>query len=184
MLIQIKKMLSVTHKPISADDVRASLGENARNDELVEWLAQVGEATLDIPWSAELLRIYPAHEIEERQKGYASSKPGKPNQWNPNWIVFGDVISDPLIFDTATSPGNILFAFHGHGAWTPLLLAPSLAQFDAALSVWCELFLVKYDRDVFTDDFVLRDEFLSALRQALAKVLPPPCVEVFLKALD
>lgn len=184
MLEKTKKILSIDHEPISVDAVKLLIHESAYNGEMTEWLSAVGENTLAVPWSAELLRLYAAREITERQKGYSVTRPNRPYQWSSDWIVFGDIISDPLIFDSSTSPGRVLFAFHGHGDWRPLLLAPSFSKFDTALATWCELFLTKYQREVFTDDFVLRGDFLKELRGALSKALPESCVEVFLRALE
>lgn len=182
MLAQIKKILSVVDSRMPIERVRPLVAKTTQDNKLIEWLAQVGETTLTIPWSAELLRLYTANEISERQKGFTSNNSNKPNQWQASWVAFGDIVSNPLIFDSAASHGQIFFAFHGRGTWSPLLLADTFEQLDASLIVWCELFLVKYQKEIFTDDFVIRDEFALELREALSKVLPPPCVNVFLRA--
>ncbi|MDH5859276.1 hypothetical protein [Lampropedia aestuarii] len=183
MLEKIKEILSIKQETISQDTARSLIDIIDAPEPLIQWLSQVGSNTIEIPWTAELLRIYSAKDFQEKQKTYFIENQKNKN-WNKDWIVIGDIISNPIILEKSSLKSKIFFSFHGSGNWNLALLAPSLENFCEALNIWCKLFLVKYDRDIYEDDFSLKSSFLSDLQNSLNQILPVSCVEVFLTAVD
>lgn len=184
MLDEIKKTVSAPIANLTKSDVANLEIEDLLTNELTDWFCDVGETTLEIPWSAELLRIYCAGEIRARQKGYFAQRGKQNNQWNPEWLVIGDAISDPIIFDRSVSPGRVLIARHGEGGWNPRILAPSLTAFKEALEVWCKLFVEKYEKDIYESDFAIREIFIEELRMELSSILPRESTEAFIESVE
>ena len=78
--------------------------------------------------------IPPLHRLLDLQAGYAwqSTPDERYSDWPASWWVIAEQGGDPFIFDAST--GQVTFAFHGAGRWTPKPFAPDLCTAVGALA--------------------------------------------------
>jgi len=146
------------------------------------WRKVLRNADMSIPWVADDIQLFghPA-SLRANQAGYAVDKAGQPLAgWQDDWLVLGHVLNDPIIGRLALGHIEVLFARHGEGCWRPRVLAARLDGLGAALHAWGDLFLRQRARDVYDDTEALRPEFVQALHERIAGVLPPEQADVFM----
>lgn len=83
-----------------APQVAASITLQSFLDKGVEtWVSALRGTDLQIPWSAEELRLYGSYStLEEGQVGYRVDASGSRFQkWQDDWIVLGEISGDPII---------------------------------------------------------------------------------------
>ncbi|MDR3479970.1 MAG: hypothetical protein P4L91_04575 [Burkholderiaceae bacterium] len=177
MLERVKTILKV---PFSKEAIY--LPQQFNNAELFDWLSAVGGKDIEVEWPAEQLTIYGAHNLAERQKGYGAITKQKTGNWQPSWVVIGDIHADPIIFNFSSSPCNILFARHGQGRWEARPLAGSTGDFARALTIWCEMYYIKFGKKILDDEFEVKDSFKKALSDDLSHVLNKEEAETFIFA--
>ncbi|RQS17587.1 hypothetical protein DIE06_16815 [Burkholderia sp. Bp8998] len=59
-----------------------------------------------------------------------------------------------------------------------------MATFAMVLRVWCDLFIVKYSRDIYDDTLAVRSDFLAELRGRVSKVISISQVDAFMSMVD
>jgi hypothetical protein len=113
--------------------------------------------------------IPPLHKLENFQAGYAWSK--SPSEalpgWRPEWLVVAEQGGDPFILDIVT--GEVLFAFHGAGAWAPKPFAPDLLTAFGSLATVAQAHCLLSD-EAF-DDCELTEEGRNQITLSLANHL-------------
>lgn len=129
---------------------------------------QIGPVGCTLTVSGNPVCIPALHKLEALQAGYAwSGSPAQPLAgWNPQWLVIAEQGADPFIYDKNT--GHILFAFHGAGAWEPVLFANDLYTAIGALATVATSYCALDDED--TDDG-LTDKGMRCIQQQLAAAL-------------
>jgi hypothetical protein len=179
------------------DQVRAAL---PISDELTYWYLRAGpRSIIYIPKLGNDRKVYPSSALVDRQNGYrwVRSADGqvKPlDSWMSDWVVIGDVGGDPLIADMSRPGTPILKDVHGRGDWNPYLLAPTLASYLQAESIWINSCLVEtgailptefgVDVDtalVWDEEGALLQALSQTLERALQAVLPPQCIPAWLE---
>jgi hypothetical protein len=96
---------------------------------------------------SERLRLVPASELLEEQRGFALDDSGSPitqpspGGWRPSWIIVGrsSLLGDPYFLDTAKPDPEgdcpVYSAMSGTDSWQPKLCASSFALFIRILAV-------------------------------------------------
>lgn len=170
------------------------------SDELAYWYRRAGpRSVIYIPKLGNDRKVYPSSALVDRQSGYrwirsADGQMTPVDSWMSFWVVIGDVGGDPIIADTSKSGTSILKAVHGRGNWDPYPLAPTLAAYLQAESIWIQSCLVETGAILPTDfgvdvdtDLVWDEEgdLLPALgarlERELQAVLPPQCIPAWLE---
>ncbi|OJA51657.1 hypothetical protein BGV68_22235 [Burkholderia ubonensis] len=156
------------------------------DDVIIAWLAALGGADLVIPWSADDLVLYGNDaSLAAGQVGYRVDGAGRRfGGWQDDWIVLGQIGSDPVVGVRCDDGCRVLFARHGAGAWTPAQVAGSPAQFATALRIWCALQIGQYANDILDDTYAIRPAFLADLRARIGEVLPDAEAAVFMEMVD
>lgn len=130
-------------------------------------------ANTGIPWVTEELMIPSFAELPDAQEGYrwTSSGSDPTTFWSPNWVVVASVLADPFFIDISSDDDpSVLFARHGAGAWPSKQVASSFPLFIETLTLFEEVFLDRFDQDVW-DDKGLRSDFVDEISSTIAKVL-------------
>ncbi|QKM57667.1 hypothetical protein CG017_05746 (plasmid) [Burkholderia glumae] len=156
------------------------------NDEVASWLSALRGGDLQIPWSAEELRLYGSEaSLEGGQIGYRIDTAGKrlPN-WPDDWVVLGEISGDPIIGRVGENGCAILFARHGSGPWRANMVSDDTAAFAVALRTWCDLFVRRYSKDIYDDTLAVRPDFLAELRQQVNQTLSNSETDVFMSMVD
>ena len=144
---------------------------------LEAWLAlDVLPATL--PWYGDGMYLVSATSIAQAQTGYAVLGDGKPaKDWPQDWVVVGDVSSDPVIANPAIEGTPVLYAVHGAGKWAGELLAPTLAAFAEGLALWL---MVTGESGSALEHSRLRPPVEDAVRTQIANVVGTECLPLWL----
>lgn len=130
---------------------RLSIGGELRSQPASNWQGDAGQLPAEIarfyeqigPWGEVIYEsvgpvglhfsaggnpvcVPPLHRLLDLQAGYAwESDPDQPfDDWPGHWLVIAEQGGDPFIYDSQT--GQVFFAFHGAGHWSPRLFAPNL----------------------------------------------------------
>ncbi|WP_414441474.1 hypothetical protein [Burkholderia sp. 22PA0106] len=156
------------------------------NSEIGRWRSALGGTDLAIPWTAEDLYLYGAGAgFDDVQTGYRVDRSGaRFPGWPDDWFVIGTLFGDAIIGQSVDGQCAVWFARHGAGAWKADLVANEPAVFAEALRIWCELFVAKYDRDIYDASNAVRADFLLELRQRVGAVLSLEGVDVFMAMVD
>jgi len=154
--------------------------------EVANWLSALQGSDLQIPWSAEELRLYGSEtSLENGQVGYSIDTAGRHLlNWSNNWIVIGEISGDPIIGQISQNSCAILFARHGSGSWQANLISDDVLTFAEALLIWCDLFVRRYSKNVYDDTLAVQPGFLSELRQRISKTLSDAGTDVFMSMVD
>jgi hypothetical protein len=128
--------------------------------------AQIGPTGLSLEIGGNPVDIPPLHKLWPLQAGYRwNAADGKRlADWPEHWLVIADQGADPFILDTAS--GEVLFAFHGAGAWEPHRLAATLETAFGGLATMANT-MAELGDDAFDDS----DELLATARAAVATSL-------------
>lgn len=128
--------------------------------------AQVGPTGVSLDIGGNPVDIPPLHKLWQLQAGYRwNAVDGEPlADWSEHWLVIADQGADPFILDIAS--GEVLFAFHGAGAWAPKRLAATLDTAFGALATMANS-MAELGDDAFDDS----DELLATARTAVAAAL-------------
>lgn len=143
-----------------------------------EFLAGCDPLDVETVTPAERIRLIPASELEEEQKGYALDEAGElrsspsPTGWRPGWIIVGhsSLLGDPYFLDTGDPDAEgdcpVYTAMSGTDVWQPKLCASSFALFLRILAIGLEVgqgFDVNdYDVD---NEQVFRESLAPKIRQ-------------------
>lgn len=158
----------------------------ASNREVATWLSALRGSDLQIPWSAEELRLYGNKaSLEEGQIGSRIDKAGKclPS-WPHNWVVLGEISGDPIIGRVEGDCCAVLFARHGSGSWQANLVSEDTAKFATVLRIWCDLFITRYSKNIYDGTRAVRSDFLTELRQRANQSLSDAETDVFMSMVD
>lgn len=90
------------------------------------------------------------------------------NQWNQDWIVFGNSNADPLIYNT--SSGEVLFDRHGSGKWNPRLLFSNLEEMRQCLLSMSEI-VTSAGENLLDDQLSIRSEYVQAIKNIIFDVI-------------
>jgi hypothetical protein len=154
--------------------------------EMADWLSALQGNDLLIPWTAEARRLYGnVTSLEKGQIGYSTDTAGKPlPDWPDDWIVLGEISSDPIIGRIEQNHCAILFARHGAGSWQANPVSNDILTFAEALLIWCDLFVRRYAMNVYDDTLAVQPAFLAELRQRVGKMLSNAETDVFMNMVD
>jgi len=145
------------------------------------FLAEANPVRLEAVCPIEKVRLLPASELLEEQKGFALLEDGSPRTenkdgaWRKSWIIIGrsTLLGDPYFLDVAKLDAEgdcpVYTAMSGKERWEPTLAASSFAQFLRILATAMEI-AQGYGEAIMDDD----DE--AAFREALGakiKALDP-----------
>ncbi len=130
--------------------------------------ATVGPVGISVPGVN--VEFPPLHRLWALQAGYRweGDAGARSADWPEQWLVIADQNADPFILDTRT--GQVLFAFHGAGAWDAAVLADDLPTFLAVLAAVGTVYQAAGEA-LEDDDGELRPEHRDAALQAAAAVL-------------
>ncbi len=128
--------------------------------------AHVGPTGVSLDIGGNPVDIPPLHKLWQLQAGYRWDAVGGERlaDWSEHWLVIADQGADPFILDTAS--GNVLFAFHGAGAWAPTPLATSLETAFGGLATMANA-MAELGDDAFDDS----DELLATARATVTSSL-------------
>lgn len=114
--------------------------------------------------------IPPLHKLFDLQAGYAwQSNPSQPfDDWPAHWLVVAEQGGDPFIHNSRT--GQVFFAFHGAGSWSPALFAPDLLTAAGALATVANAHEALIEQELNLDDG-LTPEGRGKIVHALAEFL-------------
>ncbi|MEK6347267.1 MAG: hypothetical protein V4764_07290 [Burkholderia sp.] len=172
--------------PSASDAAASSAAAPGPNAEIGAWRAALGATALAIPWTAEDLYLYgTGHDFDDVQAGYRVDRSGaRFPGWPDDWFVIGTLFGDAVIGQAIDGQCAVSFARHGAGCWKADRVANEPAAFAEALRIWCELYVVKYERDVYDDTDALRPAFLLELRQRVGAVLSAQGLEVWMEMVN
>lgn len=127
-----------------------------------------------VPWVVEGLELYSSASLLHAQEGYRFTRGDRGTLlagWRAEWVVVGDVASDPIIVDAEEDAGPTFMAVHGTGAWTPLRVAPCFSDFIWFLAKW-----IPFERDhraaLRTGDGIVPQALVRPLRDTVMGHLP------------
>ncbi len=112
-----------------------------------EFLAAADPVDVETRTPSERVRLLPAEELVEEQKGFALDDGGEAivqqsaNGWKPTWIIIGHsaLLGDPYFLDTSQADAEgdcpVYTAMSGTDTWKPKLCASSFAMFLRILAV-------------------------------------------------
>ena len=143
-----------------------------------DFLTEADPIRVETRSPAERIRLIPAAELEEEQKGHrlldggnALDKPSA-NGWRPNWFVVGHstLLGDPYFLDTSLPDAEgdcpVYTAMSGTEQWKPRLCASSFALFIRILALSMELAEGFADDNIDVDDeSVFRETLGPRIRQ-------------------
>jgi hypothetical protein len=143
-----------------------------------DFLTEADPVRVETRTPAERIRLIPAAELIEEQKGYSLLDSGealtKPiaNGWRPNWIIVGrsSLLGDPYFLDTSLPDAEgdcpVYTAMSGTEQWKPRLCASSFALFIRILALSMELAEGFADDNIDVDDeSVFRETLGPRIRQ-------------------
>jgi hypothetical protein len=131
-----------------------------------EFLLACDPVDLETVTPAERVRLVPAAQLLEEQRGFALQDDGQPrphgqtgpNGWRGTWVVIGHstLLGDPYFLDTATADAegdcHVYTAMNGTEQWKPRLCASSFAMFLRILAIGMEVAKGFPDRGLDVDD--------------------------------
>lgn len=112
---------------------------------------------------SERVRLVPASELVEEQKGFCITEDGSPlmsqaaNGWRPTWVIIAHsaLLGDPYFLDVSEVDAEgdcpVYTAMSGTDTWKPRLCASSFAMFLRILAITLEV-SVDFDEDDFDMD--------------------------------
>jgi hypothetical protein len=131
-----------------------------------EFLLACDPVDLETITPAERVRLVPAAQLLEEQRGFALQDDGQarpqgqtgPNGWRGTWVVIAHstLLGDPYFLDTATADAegdcHVYTAMNGTEQWKPRLCASSFAMFLRILAIGMEVAKGFPDRGLDVDD--------------------------------
>jgi hypothetical protein len=92
-------------------------------------------------------------------------------EWNPDWLVVADEGGDAFIFSQSSK--QILFAYHGEGAWNPTPIFENLGEMAFCLSVLGRI--ASLNRSHLTDDdSLIKSQHIDSARSLIAAEIGSP----------
>jgi hypothetical protein len=133
--------------PARVEDLRKKLRIPAR---FRSFLAEADPVRVETVSPVERVRLLPASEIFDEQKGFALLEDGTPRtdtnaNWRKSWIIVGrsTLLGDPYFLDTAKLDAEgdcpVYTAMSGTERWEPTLCASSFAQLLRILATAMEV---------------------------------------------
>ena len=101
--------------------------------------------------------------------------------WNGAWIVFGSSNADPLIFDSVN--GEVLFARHGAGSWSPVVLFSDLDEMTKCFHRISDV-VQAADQNLHDNDLNIRPEYVHDIKQAVIDSVGQEQAERIIEALE
>jgi hypothetical protein len=147
--------LPASFRPVRNEELASTVNQIPLSTDLLKWYEIGAPMDVEIPWSAETLKLCSPLSLVELQEGYrwnVGDRGRIADGWSDSWVVIGDCISDPIIAHTDKIETPISMAVHGKGYWDPLSVAPSLAVFLSVLKTWVDVCLVNYSGTYLDDD--------------------------------
>jgi hypothetical protein len=143
-----------------------------------DFLTEADPIRVETRTPAERIRLIPASELVEEQKGHGLLESGDPiekpssNGWRPQWFVVGHstLLGDPYFLDTSLPDAEgdcpVYTAMSGTEQWKPRLCASSFAMFIRILSLGMELAEGFAEENIDVDDeSVFREALGPRIRQ-------------------
>ncbi len=143
-----------------------------------EFLLHADPTDVETRTPAERVRLVPAAQLKEEQKGFALTDSGelidKPTAagWRASWVIVGHsaLLGDPYFLDISSPDAEgdcpVFTAMSGTDLWKPRLCASSFALFVRILALGMELAEGFADDDIDMDDEqVFRDTFGPKIRE-------------------
>lgn len=86
------------------------------------------------------MSLYSFASLDKEQAGYAfDGKTREPvEDWPEGMLVIGECSADPITLNPA-EPGEVFFAMHGQGEWSPLPIAPDIEGFLKLCIAWLDM---------------------------------------------
>jgi len=114
------------------------------------FLLEVNPLRVEAVSPVERVRLLPADELINEQKGFALTEEGLPRTeasetWRKSWVIIGrsTLLGDPYFLDVAKLDAEgdcpVYTAMSGAGRWEPRLCASSFAQFLRILATSMEV---------------------------------------------
>ena len=105
------------------------------------------------------------HQTGYRFHGLANERL---RDWDDDWLVIADQGADPFIFSRRS--GNILFDYHGQGAWNPSELFSDLPTMIMSLGIMVEI-VVEAGEDFTDENSYINERFINTAKEKLSRVL-------------
>lgn len=143
-----------------------------------DFLTEADPINVETRTPAERVRLVPAAELVEEQKGRCLHESGelidksRQNGWRPHWVVVAHstMLGDPYFLDTSLPDAEgdcpVYTAMSGTEQWKPRLCASSFAMFIRILAIGMELAEGFAEEDIDVDDeSVFREALGPRIRQ-------------------
>ncbi len=129
-----------------------------------EFLAEANPVNVETRTPSERVRLTPAENLLDEQKGFALSESGETRTgpaasgWRPSWIIVGhsSLLGDPYFLDTSSPDAEgdcpVFTAMSGTDVWKPRLCASSFALFLRILAIGMEVAKGFAEEDLDMDD--------------------------------
>ena len=91
--------------------------------------------------------------------------------WSPDWVLIGEWGADPVIAHVDEPGTPVSMAMHGIGEWDLKRVAPDLASFLTGMSVWLEVFFVRWKGKYEAEDCRTLPQVLEELNGEIRTVL-------------
>ncbi len=105
------------------------------------------------------------HQVGYRFHGLTNERL---EDWDDDWLVIADEGADPFIY--SRSSGNILFDYHGQGAWNPSELFSDLPTMITSLAILGEV-VVGAGEDFTDENSYINERFINTAKEKLSGVL-------------
>lgn len=162
-----------TFAPIPPQVLETVTSQLRLTPELRSWYERAAPVTFWFWWGNQYM-LHDVRDLPDSLVGYRWAEVGVDGPewgWDPNWVVIGDWGADPIIAHIDEPGTPISMDIHGSGEWKPRRIAPSLAAYLRALSVWVDVFFVRHEGRYQNDDCTVRDDVRAEFNSEIRTVL-------------
>jgi hypothetical protein len=159
--------------PADRGELDAVMQRLPLSSDLVQWYMYKAPQTFWF-WFGNQLYLYDPHTLRSMQVGYRWDEDETEfdeGEWSPNWVVIGDLGADPIIAHIDEPGTPISMDMHGNGEWSPTIIAPDLQSFLMGLSIWLDVFLIRWEGEYEDEDCGILPEVLEEFNREIRTVL-------------
>ena len=159
--------------PVDRDELNGVTERLPLSSDLLQWYEYNAPHTFWFWWGNQFY-LHDPRTLRSAQCGYRWNQHEiefENNDWNPNWVVIGDWGGDPVIAHTDEPGTPISMDIHGGGEWAPKKIAPDLQSFIMGISVWLDIFFVRWNGQYQTEDCSIRPEVIEEFNREIRTVL-------------
>jgi hypothetical protein len=169
-----KSLPKAQFKAYSLDDLSEVNRSLNLSKELLTWYTTAAPLNFYIPMLGNPLILYDPNSLTDGQYGYRwIGKSAEENmQWNPDWIVIGDIGADPIIAHINERATPISASEHGMGKWELRPVSPDLGNFLDIVSFWADYSINQMGRvaNMVDEDSNWLDAIQSAVKTGFSKL--------------